>query len=110
MNITVPKNDVLTLQYSGSRWYGMSFEGLQNRSDEEWVAVSLEVRCVIVAYHGRSKHSYLTIAFKYHAFWNQAYNDVTKFVSDSTRSSTPIGTDFYLIGERDERHGVSDPA
>eukprot|EP01082_Thalassiosira_pseudonana_P006650 g5768.t1.2.5e174189 g5768 g5768.t1 contig20:127292-129425(+) len=88
VNITVPKNDVLTLQYSGSRWYGMSFEGLQNRSDEEWVAVSLE----------------------YHAFWNQAYNDVTKFVSDSTRSSTPIGTDFYLIGERDERHGVSDPA
>eukprot|EP00970_Alexandrium_tamarense_P018121 scaffold13320_cov215-Alexandrium_tamarense.AAC.5 len=42
VNITVPKNDVLTLQYSGSRWYGMSFEGLQNRSDEEWVAVSLE--------------------------------------------------------------------
>lgn len=35
----------------------------------------------------------------YLAFWNKAYSKVTQYVSDPTDGDTPVGVDFYSIGE-----------
>jgi len=40
-----------------------------------------------------------------YSFWNRAYSTVTMFVSDPTEGSTPVGTDWYSIGERGSQYG-----
>ena len=54
---------------------------------------------------------------EFHAFWDRVYTDRVKIVSDPTTQSSPIGSDFFLIGNRGERYGpfgelnpLSDPA
>ncbi|KAL9180841.1 hypothetical protein ACHAXT_011294 [Thalassiosira profunda] len=42
----------------------------------------------------------------YHAFWNRAFRDESTWgMSDPTNGATPVGVDFYLIGERGEQFG-----
>mmetsp|Transcript_29916 Transcript_29916/g.44018 ORF Transcript_29916/g.44018 Transcript_29916/m.44018 type:complete len:106 (+) Transcript_29916:1507-1824(+) len=41
----------------------------------------------------------------YHAFWDRAYNSGTVIVSDPTTGDTPVGVDFYYIGERGNQFG-----
>lgn len=79
-NITVGENDTLALIYSGSRYFAMSIP--KTPTDDPY-----------------------TRAREYHAFWDEAYNNYTLAVSDSTTSASPIGTDFYWIGKRGERYG-----
>jgi len=33
------------------------------------------------------------------AFWNRAYSSYTYYVSDPTQNPTPVGVDWYRIGE-----------
>lgn len=37
---------------------------------------------------------------EFHSFWDRAYSELTRFVSDPTTKSSPIAVDFYEIGER----------
>ena len=40
------------------------------------------------------------------AFWARAYRpDLTPLVSDSTTSDTPVGVDFYRVGEQGNQYG-----
>jgi len=41
----------------------------------------------------------------YHAFWYKAYDTTTIFVSDPTKESSPVGVDWYKIGERGDQFG-----
>lgn len=70
------------LIYSGDRWFGAYIPN-GNTTDEEaiWGAV------------------------EYHAFWSELYSTSTLLVSDPTAGSTPVGVDFFWIGERGEQFG-----
>jgi hypothetical protein len=39
------------------------------------------------------------------AFWSNIYSDSTLYVSDSTTKDSPVGVDFYVIGERGNQFG-----
>ena len=78
--------DMIWLGYTGSRWFGMQF----NLAEMNVTNADLQVR---------SK--------EFHAFWNRAYNRVTYYVSDPTTKPTPVGVDWYIIGERGSQYGVS---
>jgi len=75
----VPDKDDLALIYSGGRWFTIAMA--QSRDEayaEYWV--------------WRSSN--------YHAFWSEALTPgVTRYVSDVTTKSTPVGTDFFEIGK-----------
>ena len=76
-------NDKVALIYSGSRWLGTVKPGAANLTTEE-VRILRE---------------------DYHAFWNEAYKYDTVTVSDPSMGSSPVGVDFYLIGERGPSYG-----
>ena len=76
-------NDKVALIYSGSRWLGTVKAGAANLTTEE-VRILRE---------------------DYHAFWNEAYKYDTVTVSDPTMGSSPVGVDFFLIGERGPSYG-----
>jgi len=76
-------NDKVALIYSGSRWLGTVKPGAANLTTEE-------VRL---------------LREDYHAFWNEAYKYDTVTISDPTMGSSPVGVDFYLIGERGPSYG-----
>lgn len=81
---TVKEDDIMWMMYTGSRWFGMWFSLEQmNATVEELVVATQE----------------------FHGFWNRAYSTVTMFVSDPTEGSTPVGTDWYSIGERGSQYG-----
>lgn len=82
----VGAGDMVWLGYTGSRWFGMQF----NLAEMNVTNADLQVR---------SK--------EFHAFWNRAYNRVTYYVSDPTTKPTPVGVDWYIIGERGSQYGVS---
>ena len=48
---------------------------------------------------------------EYHPFWSNdlTHNEVNKtvFISDPTSASTPVGVDFYEIGEQGKQLAVS---
>jgi len=77
-----PTGLALSMIYSGDRWFGIFLEW-GNSTDEEKL------------------HS----AKEYHAFWDKMYSTNTFWVSDPTTGSTPVGADFYLIGERGDQYG-----
>ncbi|KAL7473434.1 hypothetical protein ACHAXS_014060 [Conticribra weissflogii] len=69
-----------------SRWFGMVFKSGRNSTiydDYYWNTYSRE----------------------YHAFWKEAYTNLTKIVSDPTEESNPISVDFFQIGDRGDRFG-----
>lgn len=72
-----------SLVYSGSRWFGMNMTGTTDRSSPEWRVATRN----------------------FHAFWYRAYNKFTTFVSDPTKESSPVGVDWYMIGERGHQYG-----
>jgi len=76
-------NDKVALIYSGSRWLGTVKPGAANLTTEE-------IRL---------------LREDYHAFWNEAYKFDTVTVSDPTMGSSPVGVDFFLIGERGPSYG-----
>ena len=39
------------------------------------------------------------------AFWSNAYSALTFYVSESTTRDSPVGVDFYRIGERGNQFG-----
>lgn len=82
-NLTISENDAVIMTYGGSRWFGAYYEGGGSTSRDEWV-------------------SYVT---EYHAFWDRVYTDFTKIVSNPNTESSPIGSDFFRIGERGEKYG-----
>lgn len=75
-------NQRWSLVYSGSRWFGMNLTGTDVTSEQWLVGVS-----------------------NYHAFWYRAYAYNTIFVSDPTKESSPVGVDWYRIGERGDQFG-----
>mmetsp|Transcript_39110 Transcript_39110/g.94141 ORF Transcript_39110/g.94141 Transcript_39110/m.94141 type:complete len:376 (-) Transcript_39110:222-1349(-) len=75
----------IMLVYSGNRWFGSIFP------DTYVENMTLEENLVLWS--------------DYHAFWYQAYSVSTQFVSDPTSGSTPVGVDFYWIGERGDQFG-----
>ena len=75
-------NERWSLVYSGSRWFGMNLTGTDVTS-QRWLA-------------GVSN---------YHAFWYRAYAYNTIFVSDATKESSPVGVDWYRVGERGNQFG-----
>jgi len=78
------EGDIIWMVYTGSRWFGMQFNlGDSNATQRDLV---LGTR-------------------NFHAFWNKAYDDITAYVSDPTKSSTPVGVDWYVIGERGSQFG-----
>lgn len=82
-NFTIPKDDIVIMIYGGSRWFGAYYDGMASIGKEGWV-------------------DYIT---EFHAFWDRVYTDRTKIVSNPTTHSSPIGSDFFLIGGRGERYG-----
>ena len=94
-NLTTPEEDIIIMIYGGSRWFGALYEETADIGLEGWI-------------------NYVT---EFHAFWDKVYTDRVKIVSDPTTQSSPIGSDFFLIGNRGERYGpfgelnpLSDPA
>ena len=79
------EGDIIWLVYSGSRWFGMYI----NLEERNYTQRDLVVGTVP----------------NFHAFWNRAYDDVTVYVSDPTKGSTPVGVDWYFIGERGSQFG-----
>jgi hypothetical protein len=82
-NITFPEEDAVIMTYGGSRWFGAHYEGGALSTKDEWLQYINE----------------------YHAFWDRVYTDVTRIVSSPSTKSSPIGSDFFQIGERGERYG-----
>ncbi|KAL7454765.1 hypothetical protein ACHAWC_008115 [Mediolabrus comicus] len=82
-NITFPEEDAVIMTYGGSRWFGAYYEGGALSTKDEWMHYINE----------------------YHAFWDRVYTDVTRIVSSPSTKSSPIGSDFFQIGERGERYG-----
>ena len=79
----IPQNDSVFLLYTGSRWFAMYFQGGKDKSREYW-----------------SRYSH-----DFHAFWEQAYTNLTTHVSDPTTESSPVAVDFFQIVARGERYG-----
>ena len=78
------EGDIIWLVYSGSRWFGLQLNlEEQNITQQDLVAGTQN----------------------FHSFWNRAYDDVTFYVSDPTKGSTPVGVDWYVIGERGSQFG-----
>ncbi len=75
-------NERWSLVYSGSRWFGMNLTHTDFTSKRWLQSVS-----------------------NYHAFWYRAYATSTTFVSAPTKESSPVGVDWYLIGERGDQFG-----
>ncbi|KAL7487697.1 hypothetical protein ACHAW6_013274 [Cyclotella cf. meneghiniana] len=76
------QDDSLFLIFSGSRWLGIVFNGTRLQDAEFWKSTATE----------------------YHPFWSVELMQ-TVFVSDPTTESTPVGVDFYDIGEQGEQYG-----
>ena len=83
LNYSVTADDVAIMIYGGSRWFGALFEDMASTGVEGWV-------------------DYMT---EFHAFWDPVYTNRTQIVSNPTTSSSPIGSDFFRIGNRGERYG-----
>mmetsp|Transcript_24187 Transcript_24187/g.41279 ORF Transcript_24187/g.41279 Transcript_24187/m.41279 type:complete len:672 (+) Transcript_24187:20-2035(+) len=84
-------DDLLLLMYSGSRWFGLHF------IDGAGVNIFTE-----------EYRESTTYAIKnYHAFWDEVYTMSTIIVSDPVPRTgfTPVGVDFFTIGERGEQFG-----
>jgi len=81
-NVT-EQEDAIFLLYTGNRWFGTVYKGVRNNTREYWDAYTRE----------------------FHSFWEDAYAEVTRFVSDPTTGSSPIAVDFFLIGQRGEEFG-----
>mmetsp|Transcript_27195 Transcript_27195/g.46217 ORF Transcript_27195/g.46217 Transcript_27195/m.46217 type:complete len:673 (+) Transcript_27195:113-2131(+) len=79
---SIDNDERWSLIYSGSRWFGMNLTGTNVASKQWRTAVS-----------------------NYHAFWYRAYENTTTFVSDPTKESSPVGVDWYQIGERGDQFG-----
>lgn len=85
LNATKRYGDVVTLSYTGDRWFlqGFTLEE-RNSTVEETIQSIVET----------------------HAFWGRDYDDrFTKLLSDGTKKATPVGVDFYLIGEQGDQFG-----
>mmetsp|Transcript_2542 Transcript_2542/g.3810 ORF Transcript_2542/g.3810 Transcript_2542/m.3810 type:complete len:648 (+) Transcript_2542:57-2000(+) len=80
-------NDAALLIYSGDRWFGLYQPGWQFLFGETF------------------EPFFKASVMNYHAFWDRAYNSGTVIVSDPTTGDTPVGVDFYLIGERGNQFG-----
>lgn len=80
----VAEDDIMWLVYTGNRWFGLWFNLKERNSTAEELVVRTE---------------------NFHAFWYRAYNTVTKYVSAPSKGSTPVGTDWYAIGERGSQYG-----
>jgi len=79
------ESDDLALLYSGNRWFTVFMRGAQ-RSDD-------------VAYWDWQTANY-------HAFWSEVYKPgTTLLISDPTTLSTPVGVDFYSLGEQGHQYG-----
>mmetsp|Transcript_7622 Transcript_7622/g.16602 ORF Transcript_7622/g.16602 Transcript_7622/m.16602 type:complete len:508 (+) Transcript_7622:542-2065(+) len=79
----VSQDDLITLVFSGSRWFVHNIRSGKN-----------------VSFEDREK-----FAKEYHAFWDRAYYNGTMGVSDPTTKSYPVGVDFYHVGERGPQYG-----
>lgn len=102
---------VYALSYTGSRWFGQKL----SVKDLNWTVESLIN--IVPEYHGELI-GFLSIVVislrarcqpKHHlhlAFWGRDYSpQFTVLVSDTTRKDTPVGVDFYEIGERGDQFG-----
>lgn len=78
------KGDVYWLLYSGRRWFGIGFNVIDLNATEEDV-----IRGTI----------------NYHGFWSRMLDFGTIYVSDETTGDSPVGVDFYSIGERGDQYG-----
>eukprot|EP00984_Skeletonema_dohrnii_P035342 scaffold34997_cov183-Skeletonema_dohrnii-CCMP3373.AAC.1 len=84
-------DDMLFLMYSGSRWLGLQF--IDGASVDIFTEEYRETT---------------TYAIKnYHTFWDEVYTMATIIVSDRVPRTgfTPVGVDFFTIGERGEQFG-----
>jgi len=83
--------DMFFLIFSGSRWFGIYYGS--------------EVGEVMFTEEYREPTAYA--AKNYHAFWDEVYTQGTIFVSDPVGGIgyTPVGVDFFAIGERGEQFG-----
>ena len=78
------EGDIIWLVYSGSRWFGLQLNLEEQNITQQDLVVGTQ---------------------NFHSFWNRAYDDVTFYVSDPTKGSTPVGVDWYVIGERGSQFG-----
>ena len=78
------KNDLWALIYSGNRWFGVFIDDNKYKPIEEWI---------------------LGHTSEYHPMWDEIYSSNTVMVSDITTSSTPVGVDWYWIGEKSDQFG-----
>eukprot|EP00985_Skeletonema_marinoi_P012858 scaffold6280_cov127-Skeletonema_marinoi.AAC.11 len=86
-NPLINDTDVVVLVYSGDRWFGVrqrQGERLFSEEGQEFLKAA---------------------ATNYHAFWDRALQNGTVVVSDATTKDTPVGVDFYRIGERGDQFG-----
>jgi len=90
-----PTTEFLFLMYTGSRWFGVQYDLLQPP----------------LSWSRKHPGQNMTMSdlfesnYEFHAFWNQAYSEITLYVSDPTSKPTPVGIDWYMIGERGQQFG-----
>ena len=81
---TINEDDIVILEFTGSRWVGIKIEqGISMLDNEELLLRELE----------------------FHSFWQHASDNETIIISDPTMGSDPLKVDFYKIGERVEGSG-----
>ena len=73
------EGDIYWLLYTGRRWFGIVFNIITLNATETEVLQGTQ---------------------NLHGFWSNLYNEGTIYVSDATIGDSPVGVDFYLIGER----------
>jgi len=78
------EDELYWLVYTGRRWFGLVINIKLLNATEEDIVRGTE---------------------NFHAFWSNAYAESTVYVSDSTTGDSPVGVDFYLIGERGDQFG-----
>ncbi|KAL7521761.1 hypothetical protein ACHAWX_006442 [Stephanocyclus meneghinianus] len=76
------QNDSLYMLFSGARYLGVVLKDTRFQDIKFWQSTAAE----------------------YHPLWSVELNK-TIFVSDRTTESTPVGVDFYEIGEQGEQYG-----
>ncbi|KAL7553920.1 hypothetical protein ACHAWF_017444 [Thalassiosira exigua] len=79
------EGDSLSLIYSGSRWMRINIKGSQDVNNSDfWVWQTTN----------------------YHAFWARAYlPGITTLISEPTENDSPVGVDFFYVGEHSNQFG-----
>ena len=106
------ESDIYWLVFTGRKWFGVKLNLLEmNVTFEVFLELSKHFHgeCfTIIVFHSFVQMDNSRNELERNlrpAFWSNVYSSSTLYVSDSTTRDSPVGVDFYWIGERGNQFG-----